>query len=172
MSIESVRGFLATRAPDAVLIDQGASTATVAEAAKALDVEPARIAKTIALKSGDTLLLIVARGDARIDNRKFKARFGNRPRMLDAGTTERITGHPVGGVCPFGLATALLVYCDVSLKAFASVFPAAGSRTASVELSPARLAEVTDAEWVDVCVVPGPDQTDSPSEPHPPVRTE
>ncbi len=148
---------MATRAPDAVLIDQGASTATVAEAAQALGVEPARIAKTIALKSGDTLLLIVARGDARIDNRKFKARFGNRPRMLDAGTTERITGHPVGGVCPFGLATALPVYCDVSLRAFASVFPAAGSRTASVEVSPARLAEISGAEWVDVCGLPTTD---------------
>lgn len=154
MSIDSVRAFLATRAPDVVLIDQGASTATVAEAARTLGVEPARIAKTIALSSGNAQLLIVASGDARIDNRKFKSRFGQRPRMLDTGTTERITGHPVGGVCPFGLATALPVYCDVSLKAFASVFPAAGSRTASVELSPARLAKITGAEWVDVCVVP------------------
>lgn len=154
MSIDSVRAFLATRAPDVVLIDQGASTATVAEAAVALGVEPARIAKTIALKSGDALLLIVARGDARIDNRKFKARFGQRPRMLDAETTERITGHPVGGVCPFGLSTALPVYCDVSIEKFASVFPAAGSRTASVELTPSRLAEITGADWVDLCVVP------------------
>lgn len=110
-----------------------------------------------ALKSGDTLLLIVASGDARIDNRKFKARFGQRPRMLDAETTERVTGHPVGGVCPFGLATPLPVYCDVSIEKFASVFPAAGSRTASVEMSPARLAEITGAEWVDVCVVPEAD---------------
>jgi len=113
--------------------------------------------RRFALKSGDTLLLIVASGDARIDNRKFKARFGQRPRMLDAETTERVTGHPVGGVCPFGLATPLPVYCDVSIEKFASVFPAAGSRTASVEMSPARLAEITGAEWVDVCVVPEAD---------------
>ena len=154
MSIDSVRAFLDERAPDVVVIDQTASTATVAEAALALGVEPARIAKTIALKSGDTLLLVVARGDARIDNRKFKARFGQRPRMLDAETTERATGHPVGGVCPFGLATPISVYCDTSLNGFATVFPAAGSRTASVELSPARLVAITGAEGVDVCVVP------------------
>lgn len=152
MSIDSVRDFLKSSAPDAVLIEQTASTATVAEAAQALGVEPARIAKTIALRSGDMLLLIVARGDARIDNRKFKARFGQRPRMLDVDTAERRTGHPVGGVCPFGLATALPIYCDISLEEFASVFPAAGSRTASVELNPARLAEITGAAWVDVCV--------------------
>jgi prolyl-tRNA editing enzyme YbaK/EbsC (Cys-tRNA(Pro) deacylase) len=77
--------------------------------------------------------------------------------MLDADTTERVTGHPVGGVCPFGLAKPLPVYCDRSLEAFATVFPAAGSRTASVELAPATLAAITGAEWVDVCVVPGVD---------------
>ena len=157
MSIDSVRDFLKSSAPDAVLIEQTASTATVAEAAKALGVEPARIAKTIALSSGNAQLLIVASGDARIDNRKFKSRFGQRPRMLDADTTERVTGHPVGGVCPFALATPLPVYCDRSLEAFATVFPAAGSRTASVELAPATLAAITGAKWVDVCVVPGED---------------
>ena len=157
MSIDSVRDFLKSSAPDAVLIEQTASTATVAEAAKALGVEPARIAKTIALSSGNAQLLIVASGDARIDNRKFKSRFGQRPRMLDADTTERVTGHPVGGVCPFALATPLPVYCDRSLEAFATVFPAAGSRTASVGLAPATLAAITGAEWVDVCVVPGVD---------------
>lgn len=154
MTIDSVRAFLQTRAPDVVVIEQGASTATVAEAAHALGVEPGRIAKTIALKSGNDLLLVVARGDARIDNRKFKDRFGQRPRMLDAETTERATGHPVGGVCPFGLASPLPIYCDRSLEGFDSVFPAAGSRTASVELAPARLAEIAGAQWVDVCVVP------------------
>ncbi len=157
MSIDSVRDFLKSSAPDAVLIEQTASTATVAEAARALGVEPARIAKTIALSSGNAQLLIVASGDARIDNRKFKSRFDQRPRMLDADTTERVTGHPVGGVCPFALATPLPVYCDRSLEAFATVFPAADSRTASVELAPATLAAITGAEWVDVCVVPGVD---------------
>ena len=99
-------------------------------------------------------LLVVARGDARLDNQKSKAEFGGRPRMLDADETLAHTGHPVGGVCPFGLAAPLPVYCDVSLQAFATVFPAAGSRTSSVELTPARLAQLTDAKWIDICTLP------------------
>jgi prolyl-tRNA editing enzyme YbaK/EbsC (Cys-tRNA(Pro) deacylase) len=155
MSFESVRAWLAEHAPDIAIIDQGASTATVAEAAEALGVEPARIAKTLALRVGETVLLVVARGDARLDNAKSKAEFGGRPRMLDPEETLALTGHAVGGVCPFGLATALPVYCDVSLRDFATVFPAAGSRTSSVEVAPARLAELVSRRWVDVCKLPG-----------------
>ena len=154
MSLESVRAFLAETAPDLKIIDQTASTATVAEAALALGVEPARIAKTLSVKVGDRVVLIVARGDARLDNRKTRDALGGKPRMLDAETVMELTGHMVGGVCPFGLATPLPVYCDISLRDFTTVFPAAGSRTASVEITPDRLAAITGAEWVDVCTPP------------------
>ena len=154
MSLDSVRAFLAGKAPDIAIIDQGASTATVTEAAQALGVEPGQIAKTLSIRIGDAVMLIVARGDARLDNRKTKDALGGRPRMLGAEEVEALTGHPVGGVCPFGLATPLPVYCDISLKNFGEVFPAAGSRTSSVRLTPDRLAELVDATWVDVCTPP------------------
>lgn len=154
MSEASVRAFFATHAPDVSLIDQGVSTATVAQAAAALGVEPARIAKTLSLRIGDTVVLVCARGDARLSNGKAKAALGAKPRMLGGHEVEELTGHPVGGVCPFGLPTPLPVYCDVSLRDFATVFPAAGSRTTSVELTPDRLAALTGATWVDICTLP------------------
>jgi prolyl-tRNA editing enzyme YbaK/EbsC (Cys-tRNA(Pro) deacylase) len=154
MSFESARAWLAEHAPDIHIIDQGRSTATVAEAAEALGVAPARIAKTLALRVGEQVLLVVARGDARLDNAKTKAAFGGRPRMLDAEETLARTGHAVGGVCPFGLTEPLPVYCDVSLRAFDTVFPAAGSRTSSVEVAPDRLVELVAKDWVDVCKLP------------------
>lgn len=154
MSAESVRAFLADRASDVTIIDQGVSTATVIEAAAALGVEPARIAKTLSLRVGDTVVLVCTRGDARLSNGKAKAALGAKPRMLSADEVEAITGHPVGGVCPFGLASPLPVYCDVSLRAFPTVFPAAGSRTTSVELTPDRLAALTGAQWIDICTLP------------------
>jgi prolyl-tRNA editing enzyme YbaK/EbsC (Cys-tRNA(Pro) deacylase) len=151
MSIESVRAWLAVHAPDMALIDNGTSTATVAEAAAALGVAPAQIAKTLSLRLKDDVILLVTRGDARLDNRKTKDRFGARPRMLGAEEVEAITGHPVGGVCPFGLVQPIPVYCDVSLRAFDVVYPAAGSRTASVCLTPQRLFDLVGADWVDIC---------------------
>jgi prolyl-tRNA editing enzyme YbaK/EbsC (Cys-tRNA(Pro) deacylase) len=151
LSVETVRDWLAEHAPELRLIEGTASTATVADAADALGVEAARIAKTLALRVGDIALLVVARGDARLDNQKCKAEFSGRPKMLGAEEAEALTGHPVGGVCPFGLATDLPVYCDVSIREFATVFPAAGSRTASVEIAPGRLAELVSRRWVDVC---------------------
>jgi len=151
MSLESVRAFLSEHAPDLLIIDQGASTATVMEAAATLGLEPGQIAKTLSVRLGEEVVLIVARGDARLDNRKTKDRFGARPRMLGHEETEALTGHPVGGVCPFGLATPLPIYCDLSLQDFAIVYPAAGSRTASVALPPDRLAALVGAAWVDVC---------------------
>ena len=151
MALEDVRAYLAKHAPEIAIIDQGASTATVAEAAETLGVEPGRIAKTLSVRIGDDVVLIVARGDARLDNRKTKDAFGARPRMLGHEETEALTGHQVGGVCPFGLKIPLPVYCDVSLKTFDTVFPAAGSRTASVEVTPQRLAQLVQARWVDVC---------------------
>ena len=154
MSAQSVIAFLAEKAPDLTVIDQGASTATVLEAAAALGGDPARIAKTLSLRAGDRVVLVCARGDARLNNGKAKAALGAKPRMLGADEVEAITGHPVGGVCPFGLATPLPVYCDISLRAFDTVFPAAGSRTASVEITPDRLAALTGAEWIDICTLP------------------
>lgn len=157
MSAESVRAFLAAHAPDLTVIDNGVSTATVADAAAALGVEPARIAKTLSLRIGDRVVLVCARGDARLSNGKAKAALGAKPRMLGGHEVEDITGHPVGGVCPFGLPAPLPVYCDLSLRAFDTVFPAAGSRTASVELTPDRLATLTGATWVDICTLPETD---------------
>ena len=154
MGLESVRAWLERHAPDLPIIEVEASTATVAEAAEALGVEPGRIAKTLALRVNNEVVLVVARGDARLDNMKSKAAFGGRPRMLGAEETLELTGHPVGGVCPFGLATPLKVFCDYSLQAYEEVFPAAGSLNSSVRVSPARLAELVAVGWVDVCRMP------------------
>jgi prolyl-tRNA editing enzyme YbaK/EbsC (Cys-tRNA(Pro) deacylase) len=154
MSGESVLTWLAEHAPDVALIDHSRSTATVAEAAEVLGVEPGRIAKTLAFRIGETPMLLIARGDARLDNQKCKAELGGRPRMLDADMTLELTGHAVGGVCPFGLATSLPILADRSLLAYATVFPAAGTRTSSVELEPERLARLVGARWVDICKLP------------------
>ncbi|WP_298966550.1 YbaK/EbsC family protein [uncultured Methylobacterium sp.] len=151
MSLASVRAHLAAIAPDLTVIETEASSATVALAAQAHGVEPARIAKTLSLRVGETVLLVVARGDARLDNRKVKAAFGGKARMLGPEEVETLTGHPVGGVCPFGLVAPLPVYCDVGLKAFDEVVPAAGSPNSAVRLSPDRMADLTGAQWVDVC---------------------
>ncbi|TJW17654.1 MAG: YbaK/EbsC family protein [Mesorhizobium sp.] len=151
MSLESVRAFFATHAPDIDVVVTEASSATVALAAEAHGVEPAQIAKTICLRVDDQTMLIVAGGTSRLDNRKFKDRFGGKARMLDAEQVLTATGHPVGGVCPFGLPAPLPVYCDVSLRAFDEVVPAAGATNAAVRLGPERMAEIVDAEWVDVC---------------------
>lgn len=154
MSAESVQEWLAQHAPDLGLIDHGVSTATVAEAAAVLGIEPGRIAKTLAFRVGDAPILLIARGDARLDNALCKAELGGRPRMLDAETTLALTGHAVGGVCPFGLATDLPILADRSLLAYPTVFPAAGSRTSSVEVEPVRLAELVRARWTQICTLP------------------
>jgi prolyl-tRNA editing enzyme YbaK/EbsC (Cys-tRNA(Pro) deacylase) len=154
MSLESVRAWLQTHAPDLPLIEVATSTATVATAAEALGVEPGRIAKTLAVRVGETMFLLVARGDARLDNAKTKAAFGSRPRMLGPEETLALTGHPVGGVCPFGLAAPIPICCDVSLQAFDMVYPAAGSLNTSVKVPPDRLARITAAKWVDICRLP------------------
>lgn len=155
MSLESVRAWLAVHAPDLKLIEVGESTATVITAAKALGVEPGRIAKTLAVRAGDHLFLLCTRGDARLDNRKCKDELGARPRMLGADETFELTGHPVGGVCPFGLKSPLPVYLDVSLRAFDVVYPAGGSLNTSVEIQAERLFELVAERWVDLCRLPG-----------------
>ncbi|PYE36386.1 prolyl-tRNA editing enzyme YbaK/EbsC (Cys-tRNA(Pro) deacylase) [Rhizobium sp. PP-F2F-G38] len=150
MSLSSVTAFLAEKAPDLKVIVLDESTATVAMAAAAHRVVPAQIAKTLALRVADAVILIVTGGEARIDNKKFKARFGTKARMLDLAEVEAETSHPVGGVCPFGLPKPLAVYCDVSLRAFDIVVPAAGATNAAVRISPERMADITGAEWIDV----------------------
>ncbi|AVG16880.1 MULTISPECIES: YbaK/EbsC family protein [Chromobacteriaceae] len=151
MSLESVKAFFAARQADIAIIELDVSTATVAEAAAAHGVEPGRIAKTLAFRLSDGReVILVARGDARIDNRKFKDAFG-KGKMLPPEEVEAITGHPVGGVCPFGLARELPIYLDVSIQAFDEVLPAAGAVHSAVRISPGRLGDITAGQWVDVC---------------------
>ena len=153
MSLESVKAWLALSAPDLRLIEVKESTATVDDAAKALGVEAGQIAKTLAIRAGDESFLLVTRGNARLDNRKCKDEFGARPRMLGFDETFELTGHPVGGVCPFGLKQPIPVYLDVSLKAFDVVYPAGGSLNTSVEVPTDRLFELVGERWVDLCVL-------------------
>lgn len=157
MSMESVRAHFARLQLDIPIIQTGTSTATVALAAQAHGVEPGMIAKTLAFRLGDQrVVILVARGDARIDNRKFKAAFG-KGKMLGSHEVEQITGHPVGGVSPFGLASDLPVYLDISLKAFDEVLPAAGATDSAVRLVPERIRRIVNGEWVDVCQEPAPE---------------
>lgn len=151
MSVSSVKAFFETHAPDLQIIELDVSTATVELAARGHGVAPGQIAKTLAIRVGDETILLATRGTARLDNKKFRARFSTKPRMLPLDAVESETGHPVGGVCPFGLAKPLAVYCDISLRAYDEVVPAAGGVNAAVRISPSRLAELTKAEWIDVC---------------------
>jgi prolyl-tRNA editing enzyme YbaK/EbsC (Cys-tRNA(Pro) deacylase) len=151
MSLESVRAFFAENAPDVAVIESPLSSATVALAAEAYGVEPGRIAKTLCLRIGERVVLIVTAGTSRLDNKKLKAQFGGKSKMLGLDEVAGITGHEVGGVCPFGLKTPLPIYCDVSLKAFDVIVPAAGSTHSAVRIAPVRMAELVKGEWVDVC---------------------
>ena len=151
MSLQTVREFFLTHHLDIPIIELEVSTATVALAAEANGVEPGRIAKTLSFRLGDgQVILLVASGDARIDNKKFKTAFG-KGKMLPVEEVVELTGHPVGGVCPFGLAQPLPVYLDKSLQNFDEVLPAAGSITSAVRISPMQMAAVTHGQWVDVC---------------------
>ena len=151
MSLESVREFFRANAPDIAVIETEASSSTVELAAQAHDVEPGQIAKTICLLVGELVVLVVTSGTARLDNRKIKEVFGRKARMLGADDVLAATSHPVGGVCPFGLPSPLPIYCDLSLRRFAEVVPAAGSGNSAVRIDTERLATLTDAVWVDLC---------------------
>ena len=151
MSLESVRAFFAQHHLDLPILETEALTPTVESAALAHGVEPGRIAKTLAFRLGDgRVVLLVAAGHARIDNAKFKQVFG-KGKMLPADEVLALTGHPVGGVCPFGLAQDLPVFLDQSLQAFDEVLPAAGSVNSAIRISPALMAELTGGQWVDAC---------------------
>ena len=151
MSLASVKAFFQTHAPDISVLELEVSTATVELAASGHGVEPGQIAKTLALRVNEEVILLVTCGTARLDNKKFKALFASKPRMLPLDEVEAETSHPVGGVCPFGLPRKMTVYCDTSLKAYDIVVPAAGAINAAVKIAPERMADLTDAEWVDVC---------------------
>jgi prolyl-tRNA editing enzyme YbaK/EbsC (Cys-tRNA(Pro) deacylase) len=158
MSIEKARDHLKTWNRDGDIIELETSTATVADAAAALGVISARIAKSISLKlpggeSGpETAMLVVTAGDMKLDNRKFRDFFGFKARMLDAEEALEYTGHAVGGVCPFGLPADIPVYLDISIKRFTTVYPACGSSNSAIELSPDELNEYAkNRAWVDVC---------------------
>lgn len=153
MAIEQVREHLKKWGRERDIREFIASSATVELAAQALGVEPARIAKTLSLKDREGgAMLVVAAGDAKMDNSKFKAEFGYKPKMLTAEEALSWTGHAVGGVCPFGLKMSLPIYLDISLRRFATVFPACGSGNSAIELTCAELAEYSLHQgWVDVC---------------------
>jgi len=154
VSLQSVRQFFKDKGLAFKIMELEANTSTVALAAAAHGVEPGRIAKTLAFRLGDGRdVLLVASGDARIENQKFKAAFG-KGKMLALSEVETLTGHPVGGVCPFGLATPLPVFLDQSLKDFDEVLPAAGSVNSAVRIGVALLADLTQGVWVDVCQRP------------------
>ena len=155
MSLASVQADLTARAPDLSVIVTDASTATVQLAAEVHGVEPGQIAKTLCIRVKDEEFLLVTRGDARLDNQKSKSAFGGRPRMLGAEDVLRLTSHPVGGVCPFGLPSPLPIFLDVSLKVYDLVIPAGGSTHASVRLTVDRLAELCGNKWADACLPPG-----------------
>ena len=152
MSIETVRAYFKTCGREGDVLEFPVSSATVELAAQALGVIPARIAKTLSFLVEDRCILILAAGDAKIDNKKYKAQFHTNAKMLLAGQVEPLTGHAVGGVCPFALPEDTTAYLDVSLKRFDTVFPAAGSPNSAIELSCAELEAFShSAGWVDVC---------------------
>ena len=156
MSLESVRQFFSTRGVDVPILITAETTATVATAAAAHGVSPGQIAKTLAFHLADGRdILIVAAGDVRVDHGKFKRTFG-KGKMLNAEEVVRLTGHPVGGVCPFGLATPMPVHLDQSLRAYEEMLPAAGSVDSAVRIGVGLMAQLTQGVWVDVCTAPIP----------------
>ena len=155
MSIEEGRKYFRDLGMEDRVIEFTVSSATVELAAQALGVEGARIAKTLSFKTPETCLLILAAGDARIDNHKYKAKFHTKAKMLSHDEVLEKIGHPVGGVCPFGISKDIPVYLDESLKRFETVFPAVGSESSAIELNLDELFRYSNAiEWIDVCTVP------------------
>ena len=151
MSIERARAHLKKHELEDRIRELTVSSATVALAAEALGCEPARIAKTLSFENGEGAILILAAGDARIDNPKFKQRFGIKARMLSAERVEPLIGHAIGGVCPFGVNEGVPVYLDESLRKFDYVYPAAGTGASAVYLTIEELERASECEgWVDV----------------------
>lgn len=152
MSIERVRAYFEKFGMEERIREFDTSSATVELAAAALHCEPQRIAKTLSFMVEGHAVLIVAAGEAKVDNRKYKERFGTKAKMLSPEEVETLVGHGVGGVCPFALKEGVDVYLDVSLKRFETVFPACGSSNSAIELTIPELEQYSGyAEWVDVC---------------------
>lgn len=157
MSIEKGREYFRQFGMEDRVQEFSVSSATVELAALALGVDGARIAKTLSFKKGDSCILILAAGDARIDNRKFKEKFHMKAKMPSPDEVLELVGHPVGGVCPFGINDGIDVYLDESLKRFTTVFPAVGSGNSAIELNLDELFKYSNAiEWIDVCKLPEP----------------
>ena len=152
MSIEKVRSFFRPLGREQDILEFPVSSATVELAAQAVGVIPARIAKTLSFLVEEDCVLIVTAGDARIDNKKYKAFFHTKAKMLTPEQVSQLTGHAIGGVCPFGNPPGVRTYLDVSLKRFETVFPAAGSSNSAIELTCDELERYSHClEWVDLC---------------------
>jgi prolyl-tRNA editing enzyme YbaK/EbsC (Cys-tRNA(Pro) deacylase) len=152
MAINKVKEYFGKFGMEDRVLEFDQSSATVELAAQALNCEAKRIAKTLSFKMNDKAILIVTAGDARIDNRKYKERFGAKAVMLDYSEAEAIIGHAVGGICPFAVNDGVDVYLDISLKRFQTVFPACGSSNSAIELTIAELERFSrSSSWIDVC---------------------
>ena len=152
MSIDRVRAYFKEFGMEENIQEFEVSSATVELAAAALNCEPERIAKTLSFQVEERVILIVAAGDARIDNRKYKAQFGAKARMLSPADAQARIGHAVGGVCPFAVNKGVEVYLDVSLKRFTTVYPACGSANSAIELTIPELETYSGyRDWIDVC---------------------
>ncbi len=152
MAIEKVKAFFRQHGMEDKVLEFETSSATVELAAQALHCEPCRIAKTLSFMGKEGPLLVVAAGDAKIDNPKFKAQFGTKPKMLTPEENVELIGHAVGGVCPFAVNDGVKIYLDESLKRFETVFPACGSANSAIELTMEELETYSSfAAWIDVC---------------------
>ncbi len=155
MSIEKVKEYFKQYGMEERILEFPVSSATVELAAQALNCEPCRIAKTLSFSVNDSPVLIVTAGDAKIDNKKYKAFFGAKAKMLSHDEVTEKIGHAVGGVCPFAVNDGVKIYLDVSLKRFETVFPACGSSNSAIELTPQQLETCSNYnQWIDVCKLP------------------
>lgn len=155
MSIEKVRKYFSSLGIEDRILEFDVSSATVELAAKALNTEGKRIAKTLSFLVGERAVLVVAAGDAKIDNKKYKAFFHTKAKMLSPEQVTELIGHAIGGVCPFAVKSGVDVYLDESLKRFETVFPACGSSNSAVELTIPELEKYSGfKEWIDVCKLP------------------
>lgn len=153
MSVEDVRSYFTKRGYKDPVFSLDESGATVEMASKAIGVAPELIAKTLAFQVKDKYILIITSGNCRIDNKKYKQYFKVKAKMLDHDTVQGITGHPVGGVCPFGLKNDLDIYLDISIKNHEYVYPAAGSQNTALKIAPQDIENLTHGKWVDVCII-------------------
>ncbi len=152
MALDKVKQYFVQFGLQDKILEFDVSSATVELAAKAVGTTGARIAKTLSFKVADKVILVVCAGDAKIDNKKYKAEFACKAKMLDRADVEKLVGHDVGGVCPFAVNDGVAIYLDDSLKRFTTVYPACGSANSAIELSPTDLEKYAKSvKWVDVC---------------------